>query len=94
MKAVITVVGRDRVGIIALVSTECQKYGVNIVDISQTVMREYFTMIMLAEIDRLEKDGKTVAFSDFAEEMANVGKEHGLDIRVMHEDIVNTMHRI
>lgn len=94
MKAVVTVVGRDRVGIIALVSTECQKYGVNIVDISQTVMREYFTMIMLAEIDRLEKDGAQVAFSDFADAMSAMGREHGLDIRVMHEDIVNTMHRI
>ena len=94
MKAVITVVGRDKVGIIALVSAECQKYGVNIVDISQTVMREYFTMIMLAEIDKLEKDGVSVAFSDFADDMAKMGKEHNLDIRVMHEDIVNTMHKI
>ena len=94
MKAIITVIGRDKIGIIALVSGECQKYGANIIDISQTVMRDYFAMIMLTEIDKLERDGRQVSFAQFADEMKKTGEEHGVDIRVMHEDIVNSMHRI
>lgn len=89
MKAVITVIGKDKVGIIALTSAECAKYGVNIVDISQTVMKEYFTMIMLVEID-----GLSVDFAKFSDEMKTVGDENGIDIRVMHEDIFNSMHKI
>jgi ACT domain-containing protein len=89
MKAVITVIGKDKVGIIALASAECAKHGANIVDISQTVMKEYFTMIMLVELDGLEKD-----FATFADDMNKVGQENGVDIRVMHEDIFNSMHRI
>ena len=89
MKAVITVIGKDKVGIIALASAECAKHGANIVDISQTVMKEYFTMIMLVELDGLEKD-----FATFADDMNKVGRENGVDIRVMHEDIFNSMHRI
>ena len=89
MKAIITVIGKDKVGIIALASTECAKHGANILDISQTVMRDYFSMIMLVEIDGLEKDFRT-----FADDMISVGKENGVDIRVMHEDIFNSRHRI
>ena len=89
MKAVITVIGKDKVGIIALASAECAKHGANIVDISQTVMKEYFAMIMLVELDGLEKD-----FATFADDMSRVGQENGVDIRVMHEDIFNSMHRI
>lgn len=89
MRAVITVTGKDKVGIIAMASAECAKFGVNIVDISQTVMKEYFAMIMLVELDSLNTD-----FSVFAEEMKKAGGECGVDIRVMHEDIFNTMHKI
>lgn len=89
MRAVITVTGKDKVGIIALASQECAKSGANIIDISQSVLREYFAMIMLVELDGLKSDFKT-----FAEEMSKVGSENGVDIRVMHEDIFNTMHRI
>ena len=89
MKAVITVTGKDKVGIIAMASTECSKFGVNILDISQTVMDEYFAMIMLVDIDNINTD-----FSAFAENMANKGQANGVDIRVMHEDIFNTMHKI
>ena len=88
-KAVITVTGKDSVGIIATVSGECAKFGGNIVDISQSVMREYFAMIMLVEITAL-----TVPFSDFAEHMKKLGEERGLEIHAMHEDIFNSMHRI
>ncbi|MBQ8689629.1 MAG: ACT domain-containing protein [Clostridia bacterium] len=89
MKAVVTVTGKDKVGIIAMASAECAKYGANIVDISQTVLQEYFAMIMLVEIEKL-----SVGFSAFAEAMNATGKEYGVDIRVMHEDIFNAMHRI
>ncbi|HBJ18437.1 MAG TPA: ACT domain-containing protein [Clostridiales bacterium] len=89
MKAVITVVGRDKVGIIAMASGECAKFGVNILDISQTVMKEYFSMMMLVELDGLKTD-----FAAFAEEFRKIGEAAGVDIRVMHEDIFNTMHRI
>ena len=89
MKAVVTVTGKDKVGIIAMASAECAKHGANIVDISQTVMKEYFAMIMLVEIDALKTD-----FAAFADELKKTGEENGVDIRVMHEDIFNTMHRI
>ena len=89
MKAVITVIGKDKVGIIAFASAECAKHGANIVDISQTVMKDYFAMIMLVELSGLEKD-----FATFADDMSKVGLENGVDIRVMHEDIFNSMHRI
>ncbi len=89
MKAVITVTGKDKVGIIAMASSECSKFGVNIIDISQSVLKEYFAMIMLVELDGLTQD-----FKSFADELEARGKEIGVDIRVMHEDIFNTMHKI
>ena len=89
MKAVITVIGKDTVGIIAGVSTLCAKHNVNIMDITQSVMREYFAMIMLADIHTLN-----VPFADFADELAALGKEKGLEIHTMHEDIFNSIHKI
>ena len=89
MKAVITVTGKDSVGIIAKVATECAKYDANIVDISQSVLSEYFAMIMLADIDGLK-----IPFSDFVDALSGIGRDRGLDIHVMHEDIFNTMHTI
>ena len=89
MKAVITVTGKDKVGIIAFASAECAKHGANIIDISQTVMKEYFAMIMLVELSGLSCD-----FASFADAMHKAGDENGVDIRVMHEDIFNSMHRI
>lgn len=89
MKAVVTVTGKDKVGIIALTSAECAKHGANIIDISQTVMKEYFAMIMLVELSGLCTD-----FASFAESMQKAGSDCGVDIRVMHEDIFNSMHRI
>ena len=89
MKAVITVTGKDSVGIIAGVSALCAEHGANIVEITQSVLSEYFAMIMLTEIDRLN-----LPFADFAAELAEMGRARGLDIRAMHEDIFNSMHRI
>ncbi len=89
MKAVISVTGKDNVAIIAGVSTYCAEKGANIIDITQSVLQEYFAMIMLAEIDRL-----TIPFAQFVDELALLGKQKGLEIHTMHEDIFNTMHHI
>lgn len=89
MKAVVSVIGRDSVGIIAKVSAGCAECGANILDISQTVLNGYFTMIMIVDIRDL-----TVPFNDFVDRMAGLGKQNGLDIHTMHEDIFNSMHRI
>jgi len=89
MKAVITVTGKDSVGIIARVAEKCSADGVNIIDISQSVIREYFAMIMLVDIT-----GLSVPFGDFVDEMEKLGADNGLVISAMHEDIFNSMHRI
>ncbi len=89
MKAVISVIGRDSVGIIAKVSTSCAECGVNILDISQTVLEDYFTMIMITDIDKM-----TVSFSEFVDRMDKLGRESSLQIHAMHEDIFNSMHKI
>lgn len=89
MKAVITVTGKDSVGIIARVSAKCAECGANIVDISQSVLKEYFAMVMVAEIDTLN-----IPFAQFVDALCELGKSLGLAIYTMHEDIFNTMHRI
>ena len=89
MKAVITVTGKDSVGIIAAVSAECAECAVNIVDITQTVLSDYFVMIMLVTIDELK-----MSFGEFSDKLDLLGKEKGLDIHTMHEDIFNSMHKI
>ena len=89
MKAVVSVVGKDSVGIIAKVSAECAACGVNILDISQTVLKGYFTMIMITDIDKIN-----IPFTEFVDKMAALGREKNLEIRAMHEDIFNSMHRI
>ncbi len=90
MKAIITVIGKDKVGIIAMVANACSRFGANILDISQTVMREYFSMIMLVDVSEIEG----VGFREFSNALTKEGEEHNVDIRVMHEDIFNAMHRI
>ncbi len=89
MKAVITVTGKDTVGIIADVSAICSKHNANIVEITQSVLSEYFAMIMLADIQNLNID-----FAEFVDVLATLGSSRGLAIHVMHEDIFNTMHHI
>jgi len=89
MKAIVTVVGKDSVGIIASVCTALAKYNVNVLDISQTVMQGYFTMMMAAEVS-----GCTVPLAQLCTEMENIGQEMGLSIRVQREDIFEAMHRI
>lgn len=89
MKAVISVTGKDSVGIIAKVSAMCSKHSANIVDISQSVLSEYFAMIMVVDIDTL-----AIPFTEFVDVMTELGNENSLQIHTMHEDIFNSMHRI
>ena len=89
MKAVVTVVGHDAKGIIAKVSSKCADFGGNIVEISQSVLKEYFAMIMVVEVSDL-----TVPFATLVEELSELGRANALDIRTMHEDVFNSMHRI
>lgn len=87
MRAVITVVGKDKVGIIAKVSTLLSDNGINILDISQTIMQDVFTMIML--VDMQEK-----AVSDISEGIKKIEADMGLSIHIQNEDIFNLMHRV
>lgn len=89
MRAVITVVGKDQVGICAKVSALCAEHNVNINAVSQNIFEDLFCMVMLVETDKLD-----IPFGDFAEIMRSEGEKEGLDIRAMHEDIFNSMHRI
>ena len=89
MRAVITVVGKDTVGILAMVSAKCSEHGVNVAEVTQSVLQDMFAMIMIADIDKLD-----VPFTAFAEEMETIGKKMNLVIHTMHEDIFNAMHTI
>ena len=89
MRAIVTVIGKDRVGIIADVTALLAQYGVNVLDISQTVLQEYFTMIMLVDAAQC-----TVPFADLARTLDEAGTQRGLQIRAQREDIFNAMHTI
>ena len=89
MKAILTVIGRDQVGIIAAVCTLLSEKNVNVMDISQAIMQEYFTMIMLVDVS-----AANVPFAQLKEELAAAGEARNLDIRIQREDIFNAMHRI
>ena len=89
MKAIVTVVGKDQVGIIAAVCVKLAEYNVNVLDISQTVMQGYFTMMMATDVS-----ASTIPMAQLASELENIGKEMGLSIRIQREDIFEAMHRI
>jgi len=89
MKAIITVLGCDRIGIIASVTAALAKNSINILDISQTIMQDIFTMIMLTDITESQK-----TLSEIEDEMEALAKEIGVSITVQHADIFNSMHRI
>ena len=89
MRAIVTVVGRDRVGIIAAVCGKLAEYNINILDISQTVIDGYFNMIMITDISGATRDLAEIAVS-----MDGYGKELGMSIRIQREDIFDAMHRI
>ncbi|MDD5795738.1 MAG: ACT domain-containing protein [Oscillospiraceae bacterium] len=89
MKAIITVLGKDSVGILAKVSSACAEVGVNVVEVTQSVLQDMFAMIMLVEIDK-----SSVSFDVLAKNLDAVGEKTGTKIHIMHEDIFNSMHKI
>lgn len=89
MRAIVTVVGPDRVGIIAEVCTLLARLNINVVDLSQTILQANFTMFMLVDISASALD-----FDGIAEALNAKGTEMGLSIRIQREDIFNAMHRV
>jgi ACT domain-containing protein len=89
MRAIVTVIGKDRVGIIAGVCSLLAEHGVNILDISQTILQEYFTMIMF-----VDTSGCKVSFDALSKELRQCGESMSLSIRIQREDIFEAMHRI
>ena len=89
MRAIVTVIGQDRVGIIAGVSNALAQKQVNIMDISQTIMQEYFTMIMLVDLDRMNG-----AFAELVQGLNEEGERLGVSIKVQHEEIFKSMHHV
>ena len=89
MKAIVTVLGRDRVGIIASVCALLSEYNINILDISQTLMQGYFTMIMLVDLAECE-----MPFDMLSQHLRSVGEARGLAVHVQRQDIFDAMHRV
>lgn len=89
MRAVVSVIGKDCVGILANVSAVCAESHMNITDVTQSILQDMFVMIMMVEFT-----DESTQLAAFSERMTQLGKEKNLAIHVMHEDIFNAMHRI
>lgn len=89
MKAIVTVIGKDRVGITAAVCSLLAQHNINILDITQTVLQEFFTMVMLVDTSACQQ-----SVGDMSDILEQAGKEQELSIRIQREDIFNAMHRI
>ena len=89
MRAIVTVIGKDKVGIIASVTAIMAETGSNILDINQTVMQDFFTMITLVDIEKLN-----IPFAQLKERLNGLGESMGLSIRIQREEIFTAMHRI
>ena len=89
MRCVITVVGKDMVGILASVSGICKECNVNVTEVSQSILQDMFCMIMLVDVDKCD-----IPFTSFADEITALGEKTGLSMNAVHEDIFNTMHHI
>ena len=89
MRAVITVVGKDTVGILAKVSGICAEFNANVTEVTQSVLQDMFAMIMLVDISKLSKD-----FAAMSDDLSELGDSMGLKIHTTHEDIFNCMHHI
>lgn len=89
MRAVITVIGKDMVGILARVSSDCARHRINVLEVTQSILQDMFAMIMMVDIA-----GSDIPFTEFSDRLNALGKEMGLSIHAMHEDIFNTMHHV
>lgn len=90
MKAVITVLGKDNVGIMAKVANACADRSLNILEVTQSVLQDLFAMIMLVEFDK----EKAPSFEELGKDFDELGEKIGTKIHIMHEDIFNSMHKI
>lgn len=89
MRAIITVVGKDMVGILASISAKCAEHNVNVIEVSQSILQDMFCMIMLVDVSKCD-----IQFTAFADGCKKLGEDMGLSVSAMHEDIFNSMHRI
>ena len=89
MRAVITVIGKDMVGILAKVSGECAEHGINVLEVTQSILQDMCAMIMIVDISQSDSD-----FTEFSDKLGKMGSDMGLSIHAMHEDIFNAMHTI
>lgn len=89
MRAVLTVTGKDMIGILAEVSGKCSSLNVNVTEVTQSVLQDLFCMIMLVDMEKC-----TIPLSEFSDIMAALGKEHNLDIHVMHEAVFDSMYHV
>lgn len=89
MKAILTVIGKDKVGIVAGISEKLQNLNINIIDVNQTIMDEYFTMIMM-----LDLKGVNTSFEDAKSSLLLKGDELGVDVKIQREEIFNVMHTL
>ena len=88
-KVIITVLGKDTVGIIAKVCTYLSEYDINILDISQTIVSGFFNMMMIVDLSKSDKQ-----FADLANDLENVGQDLGVSVKCQREEIFEMMHRI
>ncbi len=89
MRAVITVIGKDMVGILAKISTECCNHNINVLEVTQSILQDMFAMIMMVDISKSD-----IPFTEFSDMLNKIGSDMGLSIHAMHEDIFNAMHTI
>ncbi len=89
MRAVITVIGKDMVGILAKVSAVCADHGINVLEVTQSILQDMFAMIMMVDIEKSD-----IPFTAFADELTALGESMHLSVHTMHEDIFNSMHTI
>lgn len=89
MRAVITVIGKDMVGILAKISGECAEHGINVLEVTQSILQDMFAMIMMVDISKSD-----IPFTEFSDKLMNMGNEMGLSVHAMHEDIFNAMHTV
>lgn len=89
MRAIVTVIGNDAVGILAKVSTKCSDYNANVIEVTQSVLQDLFAMIMLIDITKL-----SIPFADLTVKLDELGDELNVKVHTMHEDVFNCMHHI
>jgi ACT domain-containing protein len=89
MKAVISVLGKDKIGIIYNVTSVLAGYEINILDINQTIIQDYFSMVMIVDLEKC-----SIKFEEIQNKLDKKGQEIGLSIRIQHEDIFNSMYKI